>query len=1236
MNKTDFTGLYPISKTLRFELKPIGKTIENIQKSRLLQSDELLADQYVKVKKLIDRYHKAYIEKKLSQFTFKVESENKLDSLSEYVQYYAKADKTDKDRNHYETIKANLRKQLAAFLKDDETYKRMLGEKLIEEDLPAFLTDPDEIRLVGRFNDFTTYFTGFNTNRKNMYSEKDQQTGIAHRVVNDNLNKFLQNIKLFNQLAEKPDFACSIQQVEADFKNDLLVEKLADMFTVAYFNQTLSQKQIEVYNLVLGGKSGGNTKIKGLNEYLNEFNQQQSKQNKQRFEPLLKQILSDRESFSWLPEKFTNDQEVLQSIQNYGQLFREKVLRDNGLKSLLETMGYKKLDGIYVSNGEALSGLSNRWLKNWNIIRNAIIADLKVSYPLKRRESEDKYESRLKDVFDKTESFTIAYINHCLQKEIEVGLESYFQHLDQTNADGNNQGNLFERIDKAFRAVDALWLVPYPADSNLKNDNETVELLKNLLDAIKQLQYFIKPLLGNGDEVNRDMDFYGEFNAYWDVIDQLTPLYNKVRDYVTQKPYSPEKIKLNFYKSTLLNGWDQNKEKANLGVILRKEGCYYLGIMDIKHNKLFNSIPVNTDGECYEKMIYKLLPGSKKHLPKGFGLASEVKEFNPDEEIRRIYNTDSFKKGATFQLDDCHRLIDFYKASLNKHPDWKQFGFHFSETNSYEDINGFYKEVDEQGYKLTFSRVPVDYINQMVDEGKLYLFQIYNKDFSEASKGKPNLHTLYWKMLFDDRNLADVVYKLNGQAEVFFRKKSLSYKKPTHPAGQPISKKNKNRLSQKSVFDYDLIKNRRYTVDKFLFHVSITLNFKSRGTNNINQLVNEYLKQTDRTHVIGIDRGERNLLYVVMLDRRGRIVKQFSLNTIQTAFHDTTFDTDYHELLDEREDNRQRARQSWKTIENIKELKEGYLSQAIHVITRLMVQYDAVVVLEDLNVGFKRGRQKVEKQVYQLFEKKLIEKLNYLVDKNLEIDLPGGVLKAYQLTNQFTSFKAMGMQNGFLFYVPAWNTSNMDPSTGFVNLFNLNITRLDDLRQFFNRFDRIRYNEQADWFEFEVDYNQFDVRMKGTRNRWTLCTHGERIRSKQRSCETVNLTDAFKELFRNKNIDIQGDLKSAIVAQHKQEFFTKLFDLFKLTLQLRNSNAATGEDYILSPVKREDGTFFRSSPDYPSLPVDADANGAYNIARKGLMILNQIKQADNLSKLKFDLSNKSWLDFAQQKPYLDE
>ncbi len=200
------------------------------------------------------------------------------------------------------------------------------------------------------------------------------------------------------------------------------------------------------------------------------------------------------------------------------------------------------------------------------------------------------------------------------------------------------------------------------------------------------------------------------------------------------------------------------------------------------------------------------MPGANKMLPKVFFAKSRMDDFKPSKELIEKYNNGTHKKGKNFDIQDCHNLIDYFKQSIDKHEDWSKFGFNFSDTSTYEDLSGFYCEVEQQGYKLSFARVSVSYINQLVEEGKMYLFQIYNKDFSEYSKGTPNMHTLYWKALFDERNLADVVYKLNGQAEMFYRKKSIENTHPTHPANHPILNKNKDNKKKESLFDYDLIK----------------------------------------------------------------------------------------------------------------------------------------------------------------------------------------------------------------------------------------------------------------------------------------------------------------------------------------------------------------------------------------------------------------------------------------------
>src|SRR5690606_11630406 len=130
----------------------------------------------------------------------------------------------------------------------------------------------------------------------------------------------------------------------------------------------------------------------------------------------------------------------------------------------------------------------------------------------------------------------------------------------------------------------------------------------------------------------------------------------------------------------------------------------------------------------------------------------------------------------------------------------------------------------------------------------------------------------------------------------------------------------------------------------------------------------------------------------------------------------------------------------------------GYLSQVVHKIAKMMVEHNAIVVLEVWNMGFKRGRFEVERQVYQQVEKMLIDKLNYVIFKDFHQDEPGGLFHALYLTSKFESFKKMGKHSGFLFYVPASYTSKIDPETGFVNLFQTKYENIEKAKSFFQKF----------------------------------------------------------------------------------------------------------------------------------------------------------------------------------------
>ena len=261
------------------------------------------------------------------------------------------------------------------------------------------------------------------------------------------------------------------------------------------------------------------------------------------------------------------------------------------------------------------------------------------------------------------------------------------------------------------------------------------------------------------------------------------------------------------------------------------------------------------------------------------------------------------------------------------------------------------------------------------------------------------------------------------------------------------------------------------------------------------------------------------------------------------------------------------------------------------------------------------------------------------MDKSLDANENGGLLKAYQLTNPLDEKNRKARQNGIIFYVPAWLTSKIDPVTGFVSLIKPRYISINTSVEFIDKFDDIRYNSDNDLFEFDLDYTKFEKCNADYKKQWTVCTNGERIKTFRNSAknnewdnQTVVLTDEFKSLFEQFGIDYYDNLKSQILEQNSKDFFEQLMRLISLTLQMRNSITGNVDvDYLISPVRNSKGEFYDSRNYKPTdiLPCDADANGAYNIARKALWAINQLKQSDDVSKAKLSISKKEWLEYAQ-------
>ena len=1204
-----------------------------------------------------------------------------------------------------------LRKKLTAcFWNTDPEIKEtkvLFKKDLVEKKLPDFLKKRGDWeknqQAVESFRGFTTYFVEFFENRKNMFVDKAQTTAIANRVCNENLVRFFNSLLHFEQIKKTfPElYQPFCQEANPQALEKLHCTKIDQVFSPDRYLLLLSQAGIDAFNTLLG-RSAENPKEQGINQSRNLYLQKLTKEGdpdkklpllkKLLFQPLHKQILSESNRPNWI-QSIDSNPAFLAAFKGFKEQFGTQW--HPALKQSLSKIQTADPLTIWL-RGDRLQPLSRTLFKDRFHLKNALEFSIRDSEGLTKQAHLKENPNLKKKSLEKWEQKALESL------EQDDGAPQSIGRLDQLLNDYHRQNpssldpesptnkaftenplqlhfstSLGNRLDQSLEKLEKLWQSLRPLENRSeedlpKNTGKDALPIKEIKDTLDDCLYLSRELaylhlLKKGTPIEvpeNNLDFYQSFDeAFSPYNDALQTLYNQTRNYLSKKPYSSEKLKINFEKATFLDGWDVNKENDHRGVILQRKGSYYLAILrkekSITPDSLFVEPPsAKKHPDAYEKMYYKQVTGANKMLPKNFFGEKGRRQYQPPAAIIRIYENKEYVLGDNFKLESCHQLIDFYKKHLptykSKPTDrygWEVFNFKFSPTSTYQNIDQFFQEFEQQSYRIWFRPIDPQTVVQAVQKGDLFLFQIYNKDFSPYSKGRPNLHTLYWRSLFLEENWQKPIVKLNGKAEVFFRPRSLEAKKqPTHPPGQALENKNPHNPKRQSTFAYPLIKDKRYTADKFFLHLPITLNplqkTKGKGeTKAFNLQVNQALGESPHSHIIGIDRGERNLLAYTVIDPSGTIVEQGDLNQIHT---DQGYPVDYHQKLDKIEKQRDQARKSWETIDHIKELKAGYLSHVIHRLARMVVQYDAILCLENLQYGFKRGRFKVEKQVYHKFEKALIDKFNHLVFKEAPAGQPGHFLNALQLTLPCPTLQDIQRQNGILFYVRAAYTSKICPATGFVNFLDLRYQSLQQSIQFFEQIQDFRYCPKYQRFELDFDYCKIKPFTRGWhgggQSEWRLGTHGTlRYRSQahkktqKRESIPVDSTAQLKQLLEDGGIPYKDtDLCKKIVqfgknpaSPRRSWFFKNLFYELKTAFSLRHSKVGSAEDFILSPVISEDGSYFDSRQNHPAYPANADQNGAYHIALKGLWYLRSFQKKPPTRPIE-TLKDVDWVPFAQE------
>ena len=1258
-----FTNQYQLQKTLRFDLIPTEETKEILKEKgkeksekKLLEADKKRANDFKDAKQVIDRYHREFIDSVLDD----IKKDSGIIVLLESCS-------TEKGKDE-------LRKKISESFQKDPRYNSLFGKELfVKEDkekeiaespLYKYAKNESEKSALESFVNFITYFKGYQENRKNMYVSKKQTSAIAYRIANVNLPKFEQNINSFSEIV-KTDLMDRLKK-NKQLKILLKGKSCEDIFTLGYYVNVWKQTGIDEYNDIVGAI---NADIKQYNDTI--FDKKKSQL------PLMiklyKQILGFKEEDkdNWAFCGFNSDKEMLKAIGDFYKVYKSKI--EEKLKHLLESINTFDLAGIHVHQ-KSLKTISSFMFDDGYAIARSIISQ-------KSDESYEDYKERIKKG---NKSFTIKDIN----KKVNGDLCQYFSkhsfiRLSENN-DKREEIEIFEAINVAYNsAKEIINNAKNYAEKKLAGSGDE-ERIKKLLDSLKDLQHFVQPLLGKGDEKKRDWGFYNEFTELWEELLPLNILYDKVKSRMTKKPFSQDKINVVFdVKGYFLRGWTDSKTENSDngtqygGYLFRRTNAigeydYYLGVSKNSHlfrrhdraKGLFERLEYyqlidrtiyqnSYVGEnSYEEDKSELMKAIMSFVTKTFKSDEEIideikKKDTPSSMLTAINNRSGavyleLMKDNDFSIAN-RRMIDNLRKTILSLK-------RISKTKDYKDKDySLFTEVMDDIENLCCEERVFEYFPVSDEEIKdaqkdvkkpLLLFKISNKDLSYAdtfserkrtSRGTENLHTMYFKALMEGKqNVFDL-----GSGQIFFREKSIKSKKVTHPAGVPIENKNDRVRKERPnrTLDYDLIKDKRYTKDKYLFHLSVKINYPQKELPkaeqkkavydflaDFNKKTLEYLRKNKQDiNIIGIDRGERNLIYVSLINAKGeRLTSDFpcSYNLINNF--------DYQKKLKQVAKNRDEERKNWTIPEKITDIKKGYLSQVIHEIASLAVRHHAIIVMENLSRGFKHGRFPIEHQVYQLFENMLVEKLSYFAFKK---DSPeeeyGNIKNGVQLAVPLNKADWVN-QNGWLFYVPAGYTSKIDPASGFVNLFNMG-NPADSLKEFFGAFDEIAYRDGLFYFRFNYSKETFRKSRKDFTNEWTLSSHGDRIEKKR----SEDLTSKFKSFFAKPEVNLPLENVSVeSVCNLSDDLLKELWVLFKLLLKMRNSS--DDQDYIISPVASD--APFVTGPDNSMHIADADANGAYNIALKGLYWLFYDFPTNENGCLKY-IKDEDWFQFIQTKPY---
>ena len=1129
----------PQMKTITIEARPMWETKKNLQPYVAEESmDMQRIAKYKEVKEVFDTYARKVIE----IATQGVADENVLPTYEKLEDLFNQ-EKNAKTRALYKKACEDYKKLAASIIKkvaDDFQLTKNFG-KLFKEDSSAIYKNAallgmkkEDLEVLGLYNNFSSFFTKYFT------ALSTTMCGVEHGSISfrimENMERYWQNKQLVRAMEEDPELYMSIK----------------DSIDKMNLEMCMTQDGIDAYNLLLG-----NTKNTGINSLVNEYAQKKHVRIK-----LLKPLYK-------IPLAKVEKQIVINSIENDDELrvvvldslpVAENIL-DFAKRCLKLTFDDEIKDTTYIYN------------KNLHTVSYLMFGQF------------DLLERALKQVeltaLGKEQSITSLSHMDAAMKLIEEEPRKSFADIIHDN--------MAEAL-KAEKKIPAIRKL-CEEQANIKSERAKI---KECYDSILFVRRAISMIYT--DEVENS--FIEDVVGMRDTCAVFNKTYNMVRNYCTKNPIQKKTNDMFFNKGSFLSSFDADKfkEGTSLSTLLRKDGMYYLYILNPAVSTKLSSLAYVEDGG-YDRLVYKQISGLSKMFPKCFVSAKDaVERYGLTEEIREIVANKRYTKEAN-DRESCLKWIQYCMDSFMKNPVWtKYYHVPFKEAEAYESANDFYTQTERHTIYMDWTEhLNEDYVRKSVMDGSAFLFQLYNHDFSPYHTGKDGNYTRILKQLFSEEN----IHKLNdtdetalklasGGARLSFRKASIPYK-ATHGANEELQNKNALNPKKTSKFTYDICKDRRFMSDKFILHIGVQIGFRNEETYtyNLNQMVNEQILK-ESPNVLTIRTGEEHLLYYMATDAYGHILEQGDLNIIESQGEKFTMRIDFKEILQKREDEMQLAKEAWDYSIDIKDVKNGYVAYAVRAVLDIRDKYDAIIFLEDYSGDFVNKRRANVKAVYQQFQAALLNKLSNYVPTGKTYS------ETVQLSAPVSSLDDLKGQKGIVFFVNPSYTANVDRTSGFCNQY----------------YDQFTYEnmKKADAVCEKLDV-QFDEKNREflislddciePDKAWQLHTSGERSFWQNKKLAPFNCTEELADLMKDYHMSEFKEYKSVA----NKAFYERFFTIMRILLKMHYSDSVSGESYFLSPV-----TGYDTRSKKKGEPLNSSAEKTYLLMLKGIRDLNAINE----------------------------